>query len=623
MANGDDAFKSLLGRFGYGKHGGDKSAAAMPADDDEEVLPLAVDPDLLPDHPEPVFRDGGFGLPLQAVAEPAEAGALAREYDAPDAVAEPRDFFAQPSVEEILAPLPPSPPLARRGEGLSEERLALLQRLAQEARGESAQGGEDFDMGYHAPLVESVRQPAVEVHEREVDDALPVPVWARVAAEQGMLGHSAEQVLASLDALGLVNDDRYVAQAAAHWPVAAAAMAFDELARVPVAARADLPPATRERDELGRGGYFYLKGDSVGARALIVVDGSDPRAVDDVVACHRELESRGQACRVALLPAYAYRWALRRFLWAEIIADGDVERALDVAGASRAHAAPLPDGKRLLLLETAFGMEAVAPLPSDAAAQWLARPDATDDAGIWSAALSLGGQALDKPAGLPAFGLDDHVAINRLVKELSRPGGIVFVAGEMAEPLAAALAAEAWSQGLALGGGDAGLPRRLLEPDARQLQASLAPVLAVYPGRNASAQSALLAMLGDRPDWAKGRVTMGVNTMRVPGLCPLCAVPVDADQAARELTEVVSDFRNVDFGHIRTRNVRQPCCGSGYAGEVWLSEVWDGKLCQRDFGAAMPADLVDKGLRPDQRISSRLLLEIQAGRVDYRSAEGV
>ncbi|WP_434627787.1 hypothetical protein [Chromobacterium sp. CV08] len=620
MANGDDAFKSLLGRFGYGKHGGDRAAAAMPAEDDEEVLPLAVDPDLLPEHPEPVFRDGGFGLPLQAVAGPAEAKAVESEDPAPEAAAGPRDFFAQPSVEEILAPLPPSPPPARRGEGLSEERLALLQRLAQEARGESAHGADDFDMGYHAPLVESVRQPAIEVHEREVDDALPVPAWARVAAEQGMLGHSAEQVLASLDALGLVNDERYVAQIAAHWPVAAAAMAFDELARVPVAARADLPPATRERDDLGRNGYFYLKGDSVGARALIVVDGGDPRAVDDVAACHRELESRGQSCRVALLPAYAYRWALRRFLWAEIVAGGDVGRALDVAGASRAHAAPLPDGKRLLLLETAFGMEAVAPLPSDVAAQWLARPDASDDDGIWSAALSLGGHG--KPAGLAAFGLDDRMAINRLVKELSRPGAIVFVAGEMAEPLAAALAAEAWSQGLALGGGAAGLPQRLLEPDARQLQNSLAPVLAVYPGRHASAQSALLAMLGDQPGWARGRVTMGVNTMRVPGLCPSCAEPVDADQAARELTEVVSNFRNVDFGHIRTRNVRQPCCGSGYAGEIWLSEVWDGKLCQRDFGAVMPADLVDKGLRPDQRISARLLQEIQAGRVDYRSVEG-
>ncbi|OBU85742.1 hypothetical protein [Chromobacterium subtsugae] len=636
MANGDDAFKSLLGRFGYGKGPAGRAMDAAPAehgaedDEAEEVLPLAVEPDLLLDAPLQHFPDSGFGISLDSVREAVSAaGQPEAPAIAPAEAAEERAPFAPLRMEELLAPLEPvpsSPPPARRAASLSEERLALLHRVAQEARGEGVHSSEEFDMGYREPLVDAVRQPVALAQEHEVSEALPVPSWARIAAERGLLGHEAGQVFDSLDALGLVNDDRYAEQAAAYWPVEAQPQAFADLAAIALTARSELPAATRNGDGLGRHGYFYLKGAAYGVPALIVADGSSREARGRVAEICGELDQAGKRWRVVLLTSYSYRWALRRFLWPEIVAAGDVGYAMAVADAARVYAAPAADGRRLLLLETAQGMEAVAMMDAGEAAQWLgalgAEPDPAD-AGIWCAAGKVGGER-GKAAALAAFGLDDKMVVNRLVKELSRPGAIVFVAGEMAEAMAAALMAEAWSQGVAgAAAGSAaasGLPSVWLNPDAQKLRAHHGPALAVFPGRNSTAESALMLLLGEQPGWAKGRVSMGVNTVRLPGLCPICALSVDADLAARELTEVVSNFRSADFGNVKTRNLREPCCGSGYAGEVWLSEVWDGKLCQRDFGVSMLADLVDKGLRPDQRISSLLFQAIQAGRVDYRSA---
>ncbi|OHX14819.1 hypothetical protein BI347_15865 [Chromobacterium sphagni] len=637
MADGDDAFKSLLGRFGYGKGPAGKAVSAPPAAQDdtddelEEVLPLVVESEWLQDAPLADIRDGGFGIALDAVREsapmmPQEDGKPAGE--AP--TADPRAPFAPTTAQEVLAPLEPipaNPQPARRAASLSEERLALLHRVAQEARGEGVHSSEEFDMGYSEPLVGTVRQPAVLVQEHEVSDALPVPPWARVAAERGMLGHEAWQVFDNLDALGLVNDDRYVEQVAAYWPVEALPQTFADLANIPLTTRSELPRATRDSDELGRHGYFYLKGAAYGAQALFVVDGTRREVRDRVADICGELDRASKRWKVVLLTSYAYRWAQRRFLWPEIIAGGDVEYALAVADASRLYAVPAAAGQRLLLLETTHGMEAVAMRHAGEAAELLGglgtKPDVSD-AGIWCVSDRAVWAGRGKAASLAALGLDDKTAVNRLVRELSRPGAIVFVAGEMAEAMAAALMAEAWSQGVAGGAVNAtvaaGLPALWLNPDAQQLRASHGPVLAVYPGKNSTAESALMLILGEQAAWAKGRVAMGVNTVRMPALCPICALAVDADQAARELTEVVSNFRSADFGHVKTRNLREPCCGNGYAGEVWLSEVWDGKLCQRDFGASMPADLVDKGLRPDQRISSQLFQAIQAGRVDYRSA---
>ena len=637
MANGDDAFKSLLGRFGYGKGPAGRSAGAAQearggeSEETEDVLPLAVEPDLLLDAPLDSLQDSGFGIALESVRELAPSAGEA-EIAAVRPVEE-RAPFAPVRVEELLAPLEPvpsSPPPARRAAGLSEERLALLHRVAQEARGEGVHSSEEFDMGYSEPLVDTVRQPVALAQEHEVSDALPVPSWARIAAERGILGHEAGQVFDNLNALGLVNDDRYVEQAAAYWPVEALPQAFSDLAGIALTARNELPAPTRSGDELGRRGFFYLKGAAYGVQALIVADGSRGEAKRLVAEMCGELGRAGKRWRVVLLTSYGYRWALRRFLWQEIVAEGDVGYAMAVADATRVYAAPAANGRRLLLLETAQGMEAVAMAEAGEAARWLdslgAEVDEAD-VGVWCATRQAGGVGRGKAASLAAFGLDDKTVINRLVKELSRPGAIVFVAGEMAEAMAAALMAEAWSQGVAgAAAGSAaavGLPSIWLNPDPQRLRGHHGPVLAVFPGRNSTAESALMLLLGEQAAWAKGRVSMGINTARLPGLCPICAQAVDADQAARELTEVVSNFRSADFGNVKTRNLREPCCGSGYAGEVWLSEVWDGKLCQRDFGVGMLADLVDKGLRPDQRISSLLFQAIQAGRVDYRSAGSV
>ncbi|SUX55925.1 Uncharacterised protein [Chromobacterium vaccinii] len=592
MSNGEDVFKGLLGRFRHGRAAGD--TASGPAAAKASAAAWGAEP------------------------EPAVSEAAWRTREAAEE--------AQDDERQLLTPLPATPPSVKRANGLSEERRALLHRLALEVRGESAGSAEVFDMGYRDPLVQLASPPGAPASPKEGRQDLPVPLWARRTVERGLLGRDARQVFQNLDALGLVNDDCHAAQAAAHWPVEVCCQSFDEMAKIPLSARSELPQATRRSDQLGRDGYFYLKGAAMGTRALIVVDGARDDAVRRVTEIHAELDAAGQSCRVLLLASYAYRWAARRFLWEEIVAEPDIAYAADIADATRAYAAPMADGKRLFLLETSFGMEAVAVLEPGPAARflemWGSVPE-LGDPGVWAAECRREGGGRNKPAALSAFGLEDRGAIARLVAELRRTGAIVFVAGEMARAAAAALMAELWRQGVRVAEKPAaGLPTVLIDPSPSQLRAGFSPVLAVYPGKNATAESVLMALLAEQHDWARGRLMLGVHAIRVPTLCPLCCEPVGAEQAALALAERVSNFRSVDFGNIRTRNAKTPCCGNGYAGEAWFSEVWDGRLLQREL-ADMPAELADKGLRPDLRISAQLLQAIMSGRVDYLAAGSV
>ncbi|MEO9452618.1 hypothetical protein [Chromobacterium phragmitis] len=515
--------------------------------------------------------------------------------------------------------------------GIAPERMALLQRVAQEARGESASAAEAFDMGYSEDISFAAPEeaPGGDVAGDVAREHQSLPEWARVAIKSGMLGRDSVQMSQCLDALGLVDGESHAAHAAASWPVPALHLAFSDLAAVAVSARGELPAFLRMEDRLGGDGYFFMRGEHWGKDLLIVADASRGDASDQVRRACDQAEAERLTVQVVALSSHVYAWALRRFLWQEIVEAGEVAHAVDICDAFRVYAATAGWGRRLLLQESAYGLEPLAVADDAAARELLGRLGAVHSLNgdaLWLCEPTMSLERKGKAAPLSAFGLTDRVAIDRLLAELTRPGAIVFVSGSMAWRLTASLLAEAWRGGVPAAYGEesaiAGVATVLANPDADCLRGFSSPVIAVYPSRQANAESALMFLLGERPEWAKGRVLMGVNTRRVPALCPICANPVDAEQAARELTEVVNDFRGASFERVRTRNTEAPCCGTGYAGEVWLSEVWDGRVFQKEIGLVTLGDLVEKGLRQDQRISAKLLQAIQAGTVDYRLAGG-
>ncbi|UTH74134.1 hypothetical protein [Chromobacterium sp. IIBBL 290-4] len=510
----------------------------------------------------------------------------------------------------------------KRAEALSEERLAWLQRVTREVRGESSGAEETFDMGYR----EAIAPFADGGGKRPHQDEMAAPLWARQAAARGMLGEDARQVFRNLDVLGLLDADYYASHAAQLWPVETHCQPFAELAALSLDARRRLAEPLRGCGSLGRHGYFCLSGEASGVGALVVADGERHAAMPEVADIKSRMEASGQACRVLTLAAYAYRWAVRRFLWEEILAEQDIDYAFRVADATQAYAAPMADGGRLLLLESAHGLEAVATLAPERAAGFMESKGgaaARDAAAIWTA--SVGGAAWPKgkPAPLGAFGMEDADEVSRVMKELRRSGAIVFVSGEMALPMAHALIGEAWKRGIAVSEHAVdGLPQLLISPGPATLQAITRPVLAVYPDKRASIETMLMLLLSARTGWAKGRLVFGVGTARAAMLCPRCSEAVDGELAAAAMADAGAHGRGADWSKARTRNVKTPCCGSGYAGEAWYGEVWDGRLLQKELDAAMADELADQGVRPDQRIRARLLRDIAEGRVDYLAAGG-
>lgn len=510
----------------------------------------------------------------------------------------------------------------RRAGAVSEERLAWLRRVAREVRGEGERADETFDMGYRQAITPLSDNAGHNPH----PDEMAAPLWARQAAARGMLGEDARQVFRNLDALGLLDADYFAARAAPLWPVETHCLPFAELAAMTLDARHQLAEPLKGCGALGRHGYFCLSGVDRGWGALAVADGERHEAMSAVADIKHRMEASGQACRVLTLTAYAYRWAVRRFLWEEILAEKDIDYAFRVADATQAYAAPAADGGRLLLLESSHGLEAVASLTQACAADFLGAlggmPE-RDAPGVWTA--STGGAAwpLGKPASLGAFGMESGDEAQRVMNELRRPGAIIFVSGEMALPMAHALVGEAWKRGIAVTEHSAGgLPQLLIAPELAKLQASSHPVLAVYPDKQASVESMLMKLLSERTGWAKGRVMYGIDTARAAMLCPLCSETVDGERAARLMTEAGAHGRGADWSKARTRNVKTPCCGSGYAGEAWYSEIWDGRLLQKELDVAMADELADQGVRPDQRIRARLLRDIADGKVDYLAAGG-
>lgn len=616
----EDAFKNLLGRF----------RRPSPSEDPERVaegMPLAEEAATSEAAASSSWANN-FGVNVDVLAAVEADDSFARRAETP-ALGEIGGGVDFGVVEErngdVELGAPPAR-VVRQDQGVSPDRMALFQRVAQEARGEGVKTTESFDMGYSADVA------SVGLHTNggqkgisQGDEDNSLPDWARSAIRQGFLGKGQLEVFQSIDALGLIDDVAYAKQVVAHWPVPAVHVAFSELARIPLSARADLPEGTRQGDVLGRDGYFFLKGDSRQKNAMIVVDGSSVSAASAVKAICDSLDGAEKTYFVAVLSSHEYRWAVRRFVWPEIVAAGDAVYAMSVSDASRAYAAPIGNDRRLILQESVYGTEAIVAL-GEAEAKGVLGPAKpfmnTSGDGVWVCDFGVGEERNGKTAPLSAFGLNDQVTIDRLMAEFSRPGAIVFVTGELAYQMTAALVAAAWHRGVPVVYGREnvidGVATVLVNPNDQLLRQFSSPVIAVYPAKQASPVSALMFIFGEDPEWARGRAVMGVNAARVPALCPACSLPVDAEQATRELTEVVSDFRGANFENVRTRNVQEPCCGNGYAGEVWLSEVWDGRVFQKEVGATMLSDLVEKGLRQDQRISSKLLHAVQDGVVDYR-----
>ncbi|UDM18820.1 hypothetical protein [Vogesella sp. XCS3] len=620
----EDAFKNLLSRFRRSSPPEDKARFAESASLGE--VDATSNPESLDGWA------GNFGVNVDVLVSIDAGESFVQKVEAISAVENERGVVFG-DVEEGNGDISfgASPArLVRQEQGVSPDRMALFQRVAQEARGEGAETTESFDMGYSVDIasVGLHSNGGLKAIDQGSENAL-LPDWARSAIQLGFLGESLFDVFQGIDALGLIDDVAYAKQVVSHWSVPAVYVEFSELASLSISARTDLPEGTRQGDRLGRDGYFFLKGDSRKTNALIVVDGSSLVAASAVKTICNSLDAAGKSFFVAVLSSHEYRWAVRRFVWPEIVVSGDAIYALSVSDASRAYAAPIGNGRRLILQESVYGTEAIVALgeeevKSAAGSSTLFMNTSSD--GVWVCDFGVGEERNGKTAPLSAFGLNDQVTIDRLMAEFSRPGAIVFVAGELAYQMTASLVAAAWHRGVPVvqeqGNSIDGVATVLVNPRAEVLRQFASPVIAVYPAKKASPESALMFIFGEDPEWARGRVVMGVSVVRVPGLCPVCALPVDADQAARELTEVVSDFRGARFETVRTRNVQDPCCGNGYAGEVWLSEVWDSRVFQKEIGATMLSDLVEKGLRNDQRISSKLLNAVQAGVVDYRVIGG-